>query len=88
MPRRRRNIHFCGVDLHAVRNAGLGPRRSANTRSVCFASVPFAASSKARIWPPEIVDIDHAFIGREGQPLGKIMSSSSRVTVPRSGETR
>lgn len=30
------------------------PRRSANTRSLCFASVPLGRTSKARIWPRRV----------------------------------
>jgi hypothetical protein len=37
------------ADFHAVGNPGFGSGRSANTRSVCLASVPFAATSKARM---------------------------------------
>src|SRR6266446_7190318 len=33
---------------------GSGPRRSANTRSVCFASMPLGSSSKALMWPRRV----------------------------------
>src|SRR5215813_11097517 len=47
------------------------PRRSANTRSLCLARTPLGITSKARMWPRRVVDVEHALVGRERKPVGQ-----------------
>ena len=68
---------------------GSSPRRSAKTRSVCFASSAVGQQVEGPdVAAPGVVDVEHAFIGGEGEAVGHDKVIDDRLMVPRSGVTR